>query len=52
MTTPNDLDKLGLKNIKKINHNLSYDELFELEKAMNEGRVSSNGTFCSANSTL
>ena len=45
MTTPNDLDKLGLKNIKKINHNLSYDELFELEKAMNEGRVSSNGTF-------
>ena len=41
----NKLDELGLKEIKKINHNLSYDELFELEKANNEGRVSSNGTF-------
>ena len=41
----NKLDELGLKEIKKINHNLSYDELFKLEKANNEGRVSSNGTF-------
>ena len=41
----NEIEKLGLKDIKKINHNLSYDELFELEKAMGEGRVSSNGTF-------
>ena len=41
----NKLDELGLKEIKKINHNLSYDELFELEKANNEGRVSNNGTF-------
>jgi len=41
----NKLDELGLKEIKKINHNLSYDELFALEKANNEGRVSSNGTF-------
>ena len=32
----NKLDELGLKEIKKINHNLSYDELFELEKANNE----------------
>ena len=41
----NEIEKLGLKDIKKINHNLSYDELFELEKARGEGRVSSNGTF-------
>ena len=41
----NKLDELGLKEIKKINHNLSYDELFELEKANNEGRASSNVTF-------
>ena len=41
----NEIEKLGLKDIKKINHNLSYDELFELEKARGEGRVSSNDTF-------
>lgn len=39
------LEKLGLKNIGKIFHNLSYDELFEHEKLNNEGKVSSNGTF-------
>ena len=27
-----DLDKLGLKNIKEIYHNLSYDELFDKKK--------------------
>ena len=32
----NEIEKLGLKDIKKINHNLSYDELFELEKARGE----------------
>ena len=31
----NKLDELGLKEIKKINHNLSYNDLFELEKAIN-----------------
>lgn len=41
----NDFDKLDLKNVKEIFHNLSYDELFEHEKKNNEGKVSSNGTF-------
>lgn len=41
----NELDKLGLKDVKKVYHNLSYDELFEHEKRGNEGRVTSNGTF-------
>lgn len=40
-----DLDKLGLTDIKKIYHNLSYEELFEHEKNNNEGYVTSNGTF-------
>lgn len=40
-----DLDKLGLTNIKKIYHNLSYKELFEHEKNNNEGYITSNGTF-------
>lgn len=38
------LEKLGLVDIKKVYHNLSYDELFEHEKKNNEGAVSSNGT--------
>ncbi|MDU5325669.1 phosphoenolpyruvate carboxykinase (ATP) [Campylobacter ureolyticus] len=41
----NDLDKLGLTNIKEIYHNLSYDKLFEHEVKNKEGRVSDNGTF-------
>ena len=41
----NELDKLGLKDVKKVYHNLSYDELFEHEKRGNEGGVTSNGTF-------
>ena len=42
---PNEFDKLDLKNIKKVYHNLSYDELFEHEVKNKEGRVSANGTF-------
>lgn len=41
----NYLDNLGLQDIKKIYHNISYDELFEHETRQNEGKVSSNGTF-------
>ena len=35
---------LGLKSIGKIQHNLSYDELFEQEKKNSEGAISENGT--------
>jgi phosphoenolpyruvate carboxykinase (ATP) len=35
---------LGLKNVGRIYHNLSYDELFEHEKKNSEGRISANGT--------
>ncbi len=35
---------LGLKSIGTIQHNLSYDELFEQESKNNEGAVSENGT--------
>ncbi|MGH1600391.1 phosphoenolpyruvate carboxykinase (ATP) [Campylobacter majalis] len=41
----NGLDKLGLKEIKNVYHNLSYDELFKHEVSQNEGKISSNGTF-------
>ena len=45
MSTVTGLDKLGLSNIGKVYHNLSYDELFEHEVKNNEGKVSDNGTF-------
>ena len=35
---------LGLKNVGAVRHNLSYDELFELETSNAEGAVSANGT--------
>ncbi len=41
----NKLDELGLSDIRKIHHNISYDELFEHEKAKGEGAVTANGTF-------
>ena len=31
MTTPNDLDKLGLKNIKKINEIIQTDEMLKIK---------------------
>ena len=34
---------LGLKSIGKIQHNLSYDELFEQEKKNHEGAITENG---------
>ncbi|WP_432264840.1 phosphoenolpyruvate carboxykinase (ATP) [Campylobacter gastrosuis] len=40
-----DIENLGLNDIKKVYHNLSYDELFNHEVKNGEGRVSSNGTF-------
>ncbi|QKF64376.1 phosphoenolpyruvate carboxykinase (ATP) [Campylobacter corcagiensis] len=41
----NEIDKLGLRDIKNVYYNLSYDELFNHEVKNGEGRVSSNGTF-------
>lgn len=41
-----DFDKLGLKNVGQIYHNISYDELFKHECEKGEGEVSQNGTFC------
>ncbi|MFV0481560.1 MAG: phosphoenolpyruvate carboxykinase (ATP) [Campylobacteraceae bacterium] len=41
----NKIDKLGLKNIKEVFYNLSYDELFKHEVANKEGTVTANGTF-------
>ena len=42
----NDLsaEKLGLKTVGKVYHNLSYDELFEHESRNKEGALSANGT--------
>ncbi len=40
-----DTASLGLDGIGKVFHNLSYDELFEHEKARGEGRVAENGAF-------
>ncbi len=39
------LEDLGLKDIGKIYHNLSYEELFEHELRNQEGKVSSSGSF-------
>lgn len=39
-------ENLGLKNIKNVFHNLSFDELFEHEIKNNEGECAANGTFC------
>ena len=44
MSTVTGLDKLGLSNIGKVFHNLSYEELFEHEVKNNEGRVSNNSS--------
>lgn len=40
-----DFEKLGLKDVKNVYHNLSYDELFEHELKNKEGELSANGTF-------
>lgn len=40
-----DAEKLGLNFVKKIYHNLSYDELFKHEVKNNEGKVTADGTF-------
>lgn len=39
-------ENLGLKNIRNVFHNLSFDELFEHEIKNNEGECAANGTFC------
>ncbi|KAA6228451.1 phosphoenolpyruvate carboxykinase (ATP) [Campylobacter sp. LR291e] len=41
----NKFDDLGLSNVKKVFHNLSYDELFKHEVQNNEGECTKNGTF-------
>ena len=38
-------ENLGLENIKKVYHNLSFDELYEHEKKNEEGQCTDNGTF-------
>ncbi len=42
--TPNGLDKLGLKDIKDVYYNLSYDELQAHEVNSGECKISSSGT--------
>ena len=41
MTSVHEFDKLGLSGIKKVHHNASYETLFELEMANNEGDLTS-----------
>ncbi len=45
MLSVNGLDDLDLKNVGKIYHNLSYEELFEHEVANKEGRETSSGAY-------
>lgn len=40
-----DIEKLGLKGIKQVFHNLDYDELLKHEISNKEGKLSDNGTF-------
>jgi len=42
--TPNGLDKLGLKDIKDVYYNLSYDELQAHEVRSGECKISTSGT--------
>ncbi|UPT78340.1 phosphoenolpyruvate carboxykinase (ATP) [Sulfurovum sp. XGS-02] len=42
--TPNGLDKLGLKDIKDVYYNLSYDELQAHEVSRGECKISTSGT--------
>jgi phosphoenolpyruvate carboxykinase (ATP) len=41
--TPNGMDKLGLKNIREVYYNLSYDALEEHEVKAGECKVSTSG---------
>ncbi len=41
----NKLENLGLENIGKVYHNLSYEELFEHESQNNEGVETSSGSY-------
>ncbi len=43
MSIVNELNKAGIKDIKKVYHNLDYDELYNLELKNNEGIVTENG---------
>ncbi len=45
MLKVNGIEDLGLENIGKVYHNLSYEELFDHEVANKEGKVSSSGAF-------
>jgi phosphoenolpyruvate carboxykinase (ATP) len=45
MSSVNKVEDLGLENIGKIYHNISYNELFEHEVANKEGRETSSGAF-------
>ncbi len=45
MLKVNGLEDLDLKNIKKVYHNLSYEELFEHEVANKEGQETSSGAY-------
>lgn len=41
----NGIEQLGLENIKHVNYNLSFEELFEHEVKNKEGQISSSGAF-------
>ena len=45
MSKVNGLEDLGLSDVKKVYHNLSYDELFEHEKRDPYGEISRIGAF-------
>ncbi|NPA74229.1 MAG: phosphoenolpyruvate carboxykinase (ATP) [Epsilonproteobacteria bacterium] len=44
MSVIDELGEVGVKNVKKVHHNIGYDELFDLELKNKEGRVTDNGT--------
>jgi len=41
----NGIEQLGLEDIKHVNYNLSFEELFEHEVKNKEGQISSSGAF-------
>jgi len=45
MSNVNGLENLGLKDIKEIYHNLSYDDMYKHEVANNEGVTTSSGSY-------
>ncbi len=44
MSVIDELGEVGVVDVKKVYHNISYDELFDLELKNKEGSVTDNGT--------